>query len=51
MAICVSRSASTRVFVFPVHSAGRQVDAMSFDLTGTSADDRMFIGNIRVAKN
>ena len=31
--------------------AGLQFDAMSFDLTGTSADDKMFIGNIRIAKN
>ena len=32
--------------------AGLQFDAMSFDLSGNaSADDRMFIGNIRIANN
>ena len=31
--------------------AGLQFDAMSFDLTGNSADERMFIGNIRIANN
>lgn len=31
--------------------AGLQFDALSFDLTGASADDKMFIGNIRIAKN
>ena len=30
---------------------GLQFDAMSFDLTGNSADERMFIGNIRIANN
>jgi hypothetical protein len=30
---------------------GLQFDAMSFDLSGTAAADRMFIGNIRIAKN
>ncbi len=30
---------------------GVQFDAMSFDLSGTAANDRMFIGNIRIAKN
>jgi hypothetical protein len=27
---------------------GLQFDAMSFELTGVSANDRMFIGNIRI---
>ena len=31
--------------------AGLQFDAMSFDLTGTSAEDKMFVGNIRIVKN
>ena len=31
--------------------AALQFDAMSFELTGVSANDRMFIGNIRIAKN
>ena len=31
--------------------AGLQFDAMSFDLCGNSADERMFIGNIRIANN
>jgi hypothetical protein len=31
--------------------AGLQFDGMSFELTGVSANDRMFIGNIRIAKN
>ena len=32
--------------------AGVQFDAMSFDLaSGNSADERMFIGNIRIANN
>ena len=31
--------------------ADLQFDAMSFDLTGNSADERMFIGNIRIASN
>ena len=31
--------------------AGLQFDAMSFDLSGNSADERMFIGNIRIAKS
>jgi len=30
---------------------GIQFDAMSFDLSGNSADERMFIGNIRIANN
>jgi hypothetical protein len=30
---------------------GLQFDAIAFDLTGASADDRMFVGNIRIAKN
>jgi hypothetical protein len=30
---------------------GLQFDAMSFELTGTSANDRMYIGNIRIATN
>jgi hypothetical protein len=30
---------------------GLQFDAMSFELAGVSANDRMFIGNIRVATN
>jgi hypothetical protein len=30
---------------------GLQFDAMSFDLTGNSADEQMFIGNIRIANN
>jgi hypothetical protein len=30
---------------------GLQFDVMSFDLAGTSPDDRMFIGNIRIASN
>jgi hypothetical protein len=29
--------------------AGLQFDAISFDLSGTSPEDRMFIGNIRIA--
>jgi hypothetical protein len=28
-----------------------QLGAMSFDLTGASPDDRMFIGNTRIANN
>ena len=31
--------------------AALQFDAMSFDLTGTSPEDKMFIGNIKVARN
>lgn len=31
--------------------AGLQFEAMSFELAGVSADNRMFIGNVRVAKN
>ena len=31
--------------------AALQFDGMSFELTGVSAKDRMFIGNIRIAKN
>jgi hypothetical protein len=31
--------------------AALQFDAMSFDLSGNSADERMFIGNIRIANN
>jgi len=31
--------------------AGLQFDALSFDLTGTSPEDRMFIGNIRIASS
>ena len=31
--------------------AGLQFDAMSFELTGVSANDRMFIGNIRIASH
>jgi hypothetical protein len=30
---------------------GLQFDAMSFELTGVEANDRMFIGNIRIATN
>ena len=30
---------------------GLQFDAMSFDLQGNTADERMFIGNIRIANN
>ena len=30
---------------------GVQFDAMSFDLQGNTADERMFIGNIRIANN
>ena len=30
---------------------GVQFDAMFFDLSGTASNDRMFIGNIRIAKN
>jgi hypothetical protein len=46
-----------QVFIGPTRVAqyekgvppGLQFDAMSFELTGNSANDRMFIGNIRVA--
>ena len=31
--------------------SGLQFDAMSFELTGTSANDKMFISNIRIATN
>lgn len=31
--------------------AGLQFDAMSFDLSGASPDDRMFVSNIRIASN
>jgi hypothetical protein len=31
--------------------AALQFDAMSFELTGVSANDKMFISNIRIAKN
>ena len=31
--------------------AGLQFDALSFDLQGNTADERMFIGNIRIANN
>jgi hypothetical protein len=31
--------------------AGLQFDAVSFDLSGNTADERMFIGNVRIAKN
>jgi len=31
--------------------AGLQFDAMYFDLTGTSAEDQMFVGNIRIVKS
>jgi len=31
--------------------AGLQFDAMYFDLTGTSAEDKMFVGNIRIVKS
>ena len=30
---------------------GLQFDALSFELTGVSANDKMFIGNIRIATN
>ena len=30
---------------------GLQFDAMSFELTGVSENDRMFIGNIRIGTN
>ena len=48
-----------QVFVGPTKVAeyekgippGLQFDAMSFDLSGNSADERMFIGNIRIANN
>jgi hypothetical protein len=31
--------------------AALQFDAMYFDLTGTSAEDKMFVGNIRIVKS
>ena len=31
--------------------AALQFDGMSFELTGVSANDKMFISNIRIAKN